>query len=1014
MPIRSLKTRLAAGAAVAMTAGALLGPAGAAAQNPPPDADWYTFRTANFRVVYHAGLGDQARHAAEVAERTYALLADELVRPPRGTIDMVVTDHVDFSNGFATPFTSNRITVFARPPVAMPSLAYSRDWIELVVAHEVVHIFHLDRAGAVGRAVRAVLGRVPMIWPLFPALGTPIWNVEGLATYYESRLTGGGRVHGTYHDMVIRTAALESEIPRLRHVSAPSPVWPGGERSYIYGAALMDHIAGEYGPEAHAALADATYGSVLPTFLLFDHVARQALGRSFTAIYEDWRAQATGSALALRDRLARDGLTASEPVVDRGPFALAPRVAPDGTRLTYAAHDFRTDPATRVVDLATGDVRNLARRNQFGWILGPASWMPGGREVVVAQLEFQGRHRLFSDLWAVDEEGRERRLTHGQRLASPDVAPDGRRIAAARSEDGATHLIIHDLESGATRVVGRAGPGEAFHGPRWAPDGSAIAVTRYAGGRVNVVVLDPATGVATSITDDDALDSAPAWSPDGRWIVFWSDRTGIPNLFAAPAPGSPDAGPLRQVTNVVTGARDPEVAPDGRSLYFAEYHYDGWHLKRMPFDPAAWREAESPAVAYAPALLPEPTPAAPQAFEPSRPYSALPTIRPYFWGPTFQEIGDTETGQTSRFVGAFSLGWDLVQRHSWNGSVAYDVDTGRTAASGSWTWAGLGSPDIVLRGAREWSGVGRIPLAAGGAESVLLREDRMSLDAVFFRPRWRKSAAVAVGGGIRWEEYQTYRMSAAELEEATREADRPGLRLRDLPTIVNLSVRPAFSNVRMHPYSISWQDGITASLGVGRWWNLDDRRTAYDQVTGAMAGFRGFRLWGFADHVTAVRVAGLLRTGPDARTTSIGGTPGGVPDLLPGLGQAGPFLPVRGFRSGDAFGTRAWTASGEYRFPVHMRGDPSRVLGFSLTSVAGSLFADAGSAWCTEVERLRQDPPTCPRPGDVTLASVGAEIVLNVGVIHNVPLMLRSGLAVPLSGPADRPVVLHVGVGQSF
>jgi Tol biopolymer transport system component len=1021
---------------------ALLSAAPLAGQDPPPDEDWFAFDTEHFRVIYHAGLEELARHAAAVGERTHRVLRGDLVRAPRGTIELVVTDHVDFSNGFATPFTTNRIVVFARPPVVMPGLAFSRDWIELVVAHELVHIFHLDHAGPVGRAVRSVFGRAPMLWPLFPALGTPIWNVEGLATYYESRLTGGGRVQGTYHDMVIRTAALEAAIPRLGQVSAPSPVWPGGERSYVYGAALMEWIAAEHGPEAHAALLDATYGSILPTFLFVDQIARRALGRSFTAIYDDWRAAATDSARALHNTLERAGLTPAETVVTHGPYAVAPRVSPDGRLLSYAAHDYRSDAATRIVDLDTGEATTLARRNQFGALLGPASWTPDGSALVLAQLEYQGRYRLYSDLWLVDRAGRERRLTRNQRLAQPHVAPDGRRVAAVQSRDGSIRLIEHDMTTGESRVIAPAAPGEAFDSPRWAPDGRRIAVTRYAGGQVDIVVVDAATGAIAPITADESLTGAPGWSPDGRWVLFWSDRTGVPNIFAARAPAmagdpatGPAAPPVWQVTNVLTGAFEPEVAPDGQTLFFVGYHHDGWRVERTAFDTTAWRPAAPSVVRYERGLLPPPGPVrpgatgpgsspagtgdptgapdvaagAPDTGGPSRPYSALTSARPYFWGPTYQVVGNRDADQWSRFVGAFTMGWDAIQRHTWSASAAYDMDTGRLAGAGSWAWSGLGNPDLVFSARRDWSNAGRITLADGQLEGVLERQDRFAVDAVFWRRQWRRTAWLGVGSDLRRDEFQAYQLDADALARA-------GFRLAELPTLASIAVRPGFSNVRQHPYSISRQDGVTTSLGAGRWWNLSDGDLAYDQLNGSIAAYRGHRLWGFADHVAAIRVAGLRRAGDDARTFSIGGSPGGMPDLLRGTAAAGPFLPVRGFRSGDRFGTRAWAASAEYRFPIHMRGTPGRVLGLSITSVAGSLFADAGHAWCSAQERGSDAPRfrSCPAPGDDPLASVGAEIALNLGIIHSFPLSVRYGFALPLSGIDGRGVVFHAGAGPSF
>ncbi|MFL5577992.1 MAG: hypothetical protein ACJ79S_18720, partial [Gemmatimonadaceae bacterium] len=81
--------------------GSLLAAPAARAQLAP-DADWRTLRTPHFAVHFTPPLEEAARRAAASAERAYAALAAELV-PPRGTIELVVADNVDFSNGYATP-----------------------------------------------------------------------------------------------------------------------------------------------------------------------------------------------------------------------------------------------------------------------------------------------------------------------------------------------------------------------------------------------------------------------------------------------------------------------------------------------------------------------------------------------------------------------------------------------------------------------------------------------------------------------------------------------------------------------------------------------------------------------------------------------------------------------------------------------------------------------------------------------------------------------------------------------
>ncbi len=1031
---------LSAGLATVLSAAvltALLTAVPAAAQAPPPDATWRTFPTEHFRITYTPDLEPLARQAAGVAERTYAVLRDELGEPPSGTIDLVVTDHVDFSNGYATFFPSNRIVVYARPPAGVPQLAFSRDWLEMVVAHELVHIFHLDEAGRVGNAVRSVFGQVPMIWPLFPVAGSPGWNVEGLATWYESRLTGAGRAVGSYHRMIARTAALEDRIPPLDRLSTPHPAWPGGQQSYGYGALLMEHIAERFGHDAHREIVEATGASMLPTFIFFDHVAGNAVGVPFDEIFEEWRAEATRSSLEVAAELREAGLSPLEPVAGRGPFAAAPRVSPDGSLLSFASHDYRSDPETRIVDLATGRERTLARLNQGGSGLGPATWLPDGTGLIVAQLERHGPYRTFSDLWRLDLDGRERRLTRGERIAQPDVAPDGRRVAAVRSRRGGLQLVIHDVEDGETRVLVDADPGDAFDSPRWSPDGHRIAVTRLAAGGTDVVVVDARTGAITPLTDDDALDLSPTWSPDGEWVVWGSDRSGIPDILAArvPAAGAEPAtagsagtastgnAPLdvRQVTRVLTGAFDPEVSTDGRTLYLSVYHHDGWRIERTPFDPAASPVAPAGTLRHRPGILPGPPRGEAGAGGPaaaggsseaeSKSYSPWATLRPFFWLPEFSSLEGQ--GGDLYFPGLYTRGRDLLWRHEWELSAGLDPLSWRARGYGSWTYRRFGPAQVTLSASRAWSRAGQVEVS-DGVEAIYHRTDRAAADAIFWRSRWRGTGWLRAGSDIEWETLEAHDLSEAGLRDE-------GWLLNQPPTVAGISAGPGYSNARFHPYSISAESGISGSFSAGRWWDVSGGARAYDEVVGRLAGYLDFPVWGHADHVLAVRTAGLLRQGPDARATSIGGVPGGTggfpavaEEVLRFSGNA--FFPARGFASGERVGTRAWSASGEWRFPLHMsaRHGPMQghVLGFSLTAISGALFTDVADAWCepAEVEAIQG----CAAPERAPLISAGAELSIDFGIFHNSPALLRMGLAQPIQGPGDARPSFYLSVGPSF
>ena len=84
------------------------------------------------------------------------------------------------------------------------------------------------------------------------------------------------------------------------------------------------------------------------------------------------------------------------------------------------------------------------------------------------------------------------------------------------------------------------------------------------------------------------MDMDPRFTPDGRFVVFASDRTGIANIFAYELATKR----LFQVTNVLSGAYQPAISPDGRRLVFTGFTSDGFDLWTMPFDPATFQPAQ--------------------------------------------------------------------------------------------------------------------------------------------------------------------------------------------------------------------------------------------------------------------------------------------------------------------------------------------------------------------------------------------------------------------------------------
>lgn len=982
-----------------------------AAQAPPPDAPWRTIETAHFRVTFPESLEALGRRAAVVAEDARGRLEAAFLDAPAERIELILTDHVDASNGFASVAPRPRIVVYARPPVDGRALSHYDDWLDLVVVHELAHVIHLDRTGGLGRLLRGVFGRVPSTWPFFPGLAAPRWVVEGLATWYESALTEAGRVHGTEFAMYLRAAALEGRLEPIGPASGETAAWPGGQRPYLYGSLFFEWLLERHGEDRMAAFVEALAGQWIPYRL--NAAARSAFGVTFDAEWDAWTDDRTARARALADSVAARSpdLPRPERLTEGAREGLHARVSPDGTRLAYARADGRSD--SRIVIRERDGGGETSVRTNGGAVF---DWRPDGG-LVFQQFGFDGPWRIWSDLYLREPGGAVRRVTRDARLDHPASDPDGRTAVAVRTGPGHTDLVRVDLGGGAVSVIAEGSDSVHWAFPAVSPDGRWVAASRWTPAALfEPVVVDARTGaVVLRLEAGASVDLAPAWSPDGSTVVFSSDRSGIPNLYARSVdPGAGRMGPLRQVTDLATGAAFPSVSPDGRWLHLSLYGADGWEVARLPWAPDRWRDPVT--ARAAPGGGDVRMRVGPSALDTLAvaPYRAWKTLRPRYWEPLV--LDDVRSGGRSvigPFVGAATTVSDAVDRHTLAAAVAVGVQRGRVDAGASYTWAGWGNPLASLTASQGWDAGG--PFSVGDGRRVFIeeRERRASLGLTFLRSRWRSSSALTASVG--WLQEDRALLDADDLEPSEDLRLRtPSSRLGDLRLSLShstarghaLSLSPErgvslFVQGRTRP-QISLADSSRGVVGADR---------SVDEVVGQGRAYASFRAWGWTDHVVALRIAGGRAVGPgaDAFWYDVGDA-AGRPEGITGLelfGGRGLFFPVRGFDDGDRSGTRAWSASVEWRFPLWWARWAPGLVPLHVERVHGAVFADAGNAWGPGLP-----VPGYDNPQREALSSVGAELRIDADLFFTVPLAVRVGVAAPLVG--DQGPRAYLRLGPSF
>ena len=178
------------------------------------------------------------------------------------------------------------------------------------------------------------------------------------------------------------------------------------------------------------------------------------------------------------------------------------------------------------------------------------SWTPNGREIVYSTESGQdpdGREAP-SELWAVNiGTGQKRRIANTDAV-DPRVSPDGRFVAF------------------------------------WALPVNASG-DQFSGADRDIWVQPMAGGSRVRVTSSESSDWNPAWSADGRFLYFSSDRSGTMNIWRVaidPSTGEPQGTPIA-ITAPTTYASDMNVGQDGTVVYTA-FDYDT-SVRALTFDP---------------------------------------------------------------------------------------------------------------------------------------------------------------------------------------------------------------------------------------------------------------------------------------------------------------------------------------------------------------------------------------------------------------------------------------------
>jgi Tol biopolymer transport system component len=542
--------------------------------------DYQILKTEHFDLYFYPEESAAVRVAAQMAERWYKRYSRLLNHELRGRQPLVMyASHPQFEQTTVLPEVMSEgtggVTESAKRRIILPFGGTLAD-TDHVIGHELVHAFQYDIAAAAG-----------------PRYGNsqngggieraPLWFIEGLAEYLSI-----GPVD-SLTAMWMRDMIRKKKLPTIKDLRDPYKYFP-----YRYGQALWAYIGGRYGDLTVAKLMrdvcrGIDYEVALEKTLnvKLDQLSKdwqEALKKDYTPVLESTQVPA---------KLGR--------IVERGtetdPYNVAPVVSPDGKSFIFiSSHDlfaiemFMGDTKTGKITKKLTKTAVDSHFQSIQFINSAGSWNADGSRFVFGAVT-EGKPELAF----LDAEGRrivdEIKFPTLGEILNPTFSPDGKKIAFSALAGGYTDIYIYDVEAKKLENM-TDDPFGDIH-PAWSPDGrwivfvterfsSQLATNGMLIGNYDLALLDPATG---DIKKLDVLPGAkkinPQWAPDSKSIYFVSDRNGISNIYRA----SLDSRAVSMVTNLYTGVSgisnlspSISVAAKTNDLYYSAYDEGGFSI----------------------------------------------------------------------------------------------------------------------------------------------------------------------------------------------------------------------------------------------------------------------------------------------------------------------------------------------------------------------------------------------------------------------------------------------------
>ena len=537
--------------------------------------EWSVLETPHLRLHYYAAEESLARRLAVFAESTCVEYDRRFRLERRDKVPFLLysVHHVFQQSNAASGFITEGVGGLTELVKGRVLLPHTGSWARLrwVTRHELAHSYMLEKIARVMRQHHRAQGYLP-----------PLWFIEGFAEYCGT--TWDEDAEGLLQDAATSGQALP--------LTRSEPI-TGTVQMYKEGQSFLLYLAAQYGDARIFDLFDQWHRAED-----FETLFKIVMGESLERLDERWFASMRRHYLPMIAH-ADAAPDAAVRMTPRNVYCLGPRVLPAAAAGDTALRFCYFAATAGSIDLVLSEPRKKGGRRETKLLRAGGSPQfesfhlfqnrpdASASGLIVLTAKRGGRDALY----VLDSHRRRvvRRMEFPGLVAlnDPSLVPgDTACVFTAQDEGGRRDLYRASWSGKATALDRLTHDDYDDVDPDVSPDGRWVVFASDRcdrEGKYSLFRISLETAAIEPVGDPaKGDDRQPVYSPDGRWIAFRSSRGGTNDLWVRHA--EPDRE-VRRVSRLLGPATDPDWLPGGKGVLFTGQHGIRFQAYRLAFDP---------------------------------------------------------------------------------------------------------------------------------------------------------------------------------------------------------------------------------------------------------------------------------------------------------------------------------------------------------------------------------------------------------------------------------------------